>query len=179
MLVRHQNKRLDRPPDVAVHLVGKNADDGVRLDHAGVFAAQIELLLQRVLAREVLFGQRFVDDHDKGSARAILIVDHAAAQDRCAHGAGVVSTDGGDASFRLIRRILRPPEDAKACSYVHPGEGRNCDERCTLHAGNLADAVENGLIGERGDGRRCVPGVLRNRHPGEAGRIRRHGLESC
>jgi hypothetical protein len=56
-----------------VDLVAENADDGVRLDHSSVFAAQIQLLSQRVLAGEVFLRKGLIDRKDEGSGGGIAV----------------------------------------------------------------------------------------------------------
>ena len=107
-----------------VHLVGKNADDGVGLRHSCVFSSQIDLLLKRVFPREVRLCEGFIDYGNKGSGRHILLIDHAAAQNWRTQGAGVVFAHRGNPTARLVCRIVRLPNDVKARMQVHPGKRR-------------------------------------------------------
>ena len=85
-----------------------------RLDHAGVLAAQVDLLSNRVLAREVLSGQGLVDHHHGRRRRDISVANHASADDWGAQGLGIVATDSRYARVGLIGRILRLAEDIEA-----------------------------------------------------------------
>ncbi len=174
LLIGQEQEGLDVSADLVVGLIFDHTDDGVGLEHAGVFIAEIELLLQRVAGLEVLCGEGLIDDGDKGSSSCIRFGDHAAAEDGGVEGLGVVTGDGGDAG--VGGRVCWLSEDLEAGADVKTGERRSGDEGRCLDAGQVAYAFEYRSIGEGSGGWWCDGGIA-DAHAGKAGGIRGHGAE--
>ena len=88
-----QYERLNGPAHSFIHLIGENANDGVRLDHPGTFAARIDLLSQGILAVEIFMGQRLINHRDKRTAAGVIVSDVAPAHQRSAENPSVIATD--------------------------------------------------------------------------------------
>src|SRR6202012_217721 len=76
LVLRQQDEWPYGSADVAVYLVAQYANNGVRRDHPRIFAAQIDLLLQRILIRKILRGQGLVDDRNEWSAPRVSVAAH-------------------------------------------------------------------------------------------------------
>ena len=88
-----QDERLNGPAHSFIHLIRENANDGVRLDHPGTFAARIDLLSQGILAREIFMLQRLINHRDKRTAAVVIVTDVAPAHQRSAENPSVIATD--------------------------------------------------------------------------------------
>ena len=151
LLVGDVQHRPCRLADGHILLIPEYADDGVELDHASVFAAEIDLAAERIAILEGLPGERFVDDDDIGRGGGIALADHAAAQQRRAQQASVVRAGRGHVRLVVVRFVLRLAMDAEAGPQADAGERRCCDERGILDAWRIAQAIEHRSVGAHGD----------------------------
>ena len=57
LLIGEKNHGIGRATDARIHLIAQNAHDREWFLHPCLFAADDDLLLQRIFVRKVLFGQ--------------------------------------------------------------------------------------------------------------------------
>ena len=82
-----------------LNLVPDDTDDGVRLEHSSVFAAQTDLSAKQVLVGKISAREAFVDNNDKGRGGCFRFGNHAAAHDRSTHHMRVAAANRGDPSI--------------------------------------------------------------------------------
>ena len=70
LAVGDKDERLRRSADLRIHLIAQDANNGERLHHSGVDAAEADLLSERILSGKVLSGEGLIDDGDRGAPAA-------------------------------------------------------------------------------------------------------------
>src|SRR5581483_9563175 len=94
------------------------ADHGVRLAHAGIFAAQIKLLSQRILIPKVASRESLVDERNVWAAGGVIRSDRASANHGHSHYLCESGTDSAHEGMILCCLLFRPPNDVDGAIHV-------------------------------------------------------------
>src|SRR6476469_10708399 len=112
-----------------INLVTDDAHDGVRPEHAGILATEINLPAKRLFIMKILVDEGLIDyGHVAGGSR-VIFTNHAAANDRRAHDMGITAADGSHAGLIVSLRLFRLPQNGEAASQSNAGERRRSNQR--------------------------------------------------
>src|SRR5207302_1231890 len=120
---------------------------GIGLDRSSTFAAQVYLLSQWVLIRKIFAREYFIDHRDVRSNCAVVIADHAAADNRRPMSRAYPPLTAEILASRVWAGSLGWPTKLKLV-HVDAGKRRRADERCFLHAGHMPHPFQSWPIKE-------------------------------